>query len=64
VVEREAGVPVLSAAIATTHQMLSALGLETRVPNAGHLLSGAFPASGSMVPTRADDRATTEIGTP
>lgn len=45
IVEREAGVPVLSAAIATTHQMLSALGLETRVPHAGHLLSGAFPAS-------------------
>jgi maleate isomerase len=64
VVEREAGVPVLSAAIATTHQMLSALGLETRVPNAGHLLSGAFPASRSMVRTRADYRATTEIGTP
>jgi maleate isomerase len=64
VVEREAGVPVLSAAIATTHQMLSALGLETRVPNAGHLLSGAFPPSRSMVRTRADYRVTTEIGTP
>jgi len=43
-VEREADVPVLSAAIATTHQMLAQLGLETRVPDAGHLLSGRYPA--------------------
>jgi len=43
VVEREAGVPVLTAATATTFQMLSALGLETRAPDAGYLLSGAFP---------------------
>ncbi len=43
-VEREAGIPVLSAAIATAHQMLSSLGLQTLVPGAGHLLSGAFPA--------------------
>ncbi len=42
-VEKAAGVPVLSAAVATTYEMLSALGLETRVPDAGHLLSGAFP---------------------
>ncbi|MEO7940718.1 MAG: Asp/Glu racemase [Burkholderiaceae bacterium] len=44
-VERAAGVPVLSAAVATTYQMLSALGLEPKVPDAGHLLSGAFPLS-------------------
>lgn len=44
-VEREVGIPVLSAATATTHRMLAALGLETRVPDAGHLLSGAFPAA-------------------
>lgn len=44
VVERECGVPVLSAAVATTHQMLMALGLPARVPGAGHLLSGAFSA--------------------
>ena len=37
------GVPVLSAAVATTYQMLTALGLEPNVPDAGHLLSGAFP---------------------
>lgn len=41
-VERESGVPVLSAAVATTHQMLVALGLEARVPGAGALLSGAY----------------------
>lgn len=41
-VEAESGVPVVSAAAATTHQMLKALNLEARLPNAGHLLSGAF----------------------
>lgn len=41
-VEREAGVPVLSAAVATTYHMLKALDLETRVPGAGALLSGAY----------------------
>jgi maleate isomerase len=41
-VEAESGVPVVSAAAATTHQMLRALHLEARLPNAGHLLSGAF----------------------
>lgn len=34
--------PVLSASVATVYQMLKTLGLEARVPNAGHLLSGAF----------------------
>jgi maleate isomerase len=50
-VERAAGVPVLSAAVATTYQMLSALGLEPKVPDAGHLLSGSFPltAAGNSV---------------
>jgi len=41
-VEAECGIPVLSAAVATTHQMLKALNLEARLPNAGHLLSGAY----------------------
>lgn len=41
-VEAECGVPVITAAVATTHQMLKALKLEARLPNAGHLLSGAF----------------------
>lgn len=34
------GKPVLSASVATVYQMLKTLGLETRVPNAGFLLSG------------------------
>lgn len=38
-VEAEAGVPVLSASVATTRQMLLELGLEPRVPNAGSLLA-------------------------
>ncbi|MGG4604275.1 aspartate/glutamate racemase family protein [Paenalcaligenes sp. Me131] len=37
------GKPVLSAAVCTVYQMLKTLGLETRVPNAGHILSGVKP---------------------
>lgn len=36
------GVPVVSAAVCTTHQMLDRLGLERRVPGAGALLSGNY----------------------
>jgi maleate isomerase len=36
------GVPVVSAAVCTTHQMLDKLKLERRVPNAGALLSGHY----------------------
>jgi maleate isomerase len=42
VVEKECGIPVISAAIATTYQMLRKLGLATYVPGAGTLLSGAY----------------------
>ena len=42
VVEKECGLPVVSASICTTHQMLQRLGLKTCVPNAGSLLSGNF----------------------
>jgi maleate isomerase len=42
IVEQECGLPVVSAAICTTHQMLQKLGLKTIVPNAGSLLSGKF----------------------
>lgn len=42
VVEAAAGVPVVSAAICTTWQMLTRLGLETTVPAAGTLLSGRY----------------------
>jgi maleate isomerase len=34
--------PVLSASVATVYQILKTLGLQAKVPNAGHLLSGAF----------------------
>lgn len=40
VVERECGLPVVSAAVCTTYQILQKLGLRTHVPNAGALLSG------------------------
>ena len=41
-VENECGLPVVSASICTTHQMLQKLGLKTFVPDAGSLLSGKF----------------------
>lgn len=39
-VQDQSGLPTLSAAVATTWQMLRALGLSTEVPGAGALLSG------------------------
>ena len=41
-VEDRLGVPVLSAAVCTTHQMLRALGLRAIAPDAGALLSGRY----------------------
>lgn len=41
-VEALTGKPVVTAAIATTWQMLNALNLSTRVPGGGALLSGAY----------------------
>ncbi|MDH5188075.1 MAG: Asp/Glu racemase [Rhodospirillaceae bacterium] len=41
-VEKEAGVPVISAAVSTTYHMLKSLNLEARVPGAGALLSGKY----------------------
>lgn len=41
-VEAQSGKPVLTAAVATTWQMLRALDLPTRVPGGGALLSGAY----------------------
>lgn len=46
-VEQACGLPVLSAATATTYSILRALNLPTVVPNAGHLLSGRVPARAS-----------------
>jgi maleate isomerase len=42
IVEKESGLPVVSASVCTTYQMLQKLGLETCVPNAGILLSGKY----------------------
>ncbi|CZF80013.1 MULTISPECIES: maleate cis-trans isomerase family protein [Grimontia] len=39
IVEDECGIPVISAAVATTHQILTNLGLEAKVPGCGKLLS-------------------------
>ncbi|MFP5068731.1 Asp/Glu racemase [Pseudonocardia nantongensis] len=39
-VQDEIGIPVLSAATATTHRILTELGLDPRVPGAGALLAG------------------------
>jgi maleate isomerase len=41
-VEDECGLPVVSAAISTTYQMLKKLELNTYVPNGGALLSGKY----------------------
>jgi maleate isomerase len=41
-VEDAIGLPVISAAVCTTFRMLQRLGLETRVPGAGALLSGRY----------------------
>ena len=43
-VEQACGLPVLSAATATTFALLDALGLATRIPRAGRLLSGEVAA--------------------
>ena len=40
IVEKETGLPVISASICTTHQMLEKLGLKRYVPGAGTLLAG------------------------
>ncbi len=42
IVERECGLPVISASVCTTYQMLQKLGLKTVAPNAGALLSGRY----------------------
>ena len=41
-IEDAIGLPVVSAAICTAHQMLTRLGLPTKVPGAGALLSGRY----------------------
>lgn len=41
-IEDAIGLPVVSAAICTAHQMLTRLGLSTEVPGAGALLPGRY----------------------
>jgi maleate isomerase len=41
-VEQKLGIPVISAAVCTTYQMLKSLQLDTYVPASGELLSGKF----------------------
>ncbi|WP_275292491.1 aspartate/glutamate racemase family protein [Amycolatopsis sp. La24] len=41
-VQDKLGVPVVTAAAATVHRILTTLRLDTTVPDAGHLLSGAY----------------------
>lgn len=55
VVEKEAGLPVLSAATATTYTILDTLGLATVVPQAGRLLSGDFGRPGNEAVVQIDD---------
>lgn len=40
--EQKLGLPVVSGAVCTTHQLLDRLGIERRVPGAGALLSGRY----------------------
>lgn len=47
-VERECGLPTLSAATATTWSILEALGLEPTAPGAGRLLAGAPQPAGQV----------------
>jgi maleate isomerase len=42
IVEQESGLPVVSASVCTTYQMLQKLGLKRYVPHAGVLLSGKY----------------------
>ena len=44
-IEAASGLPVVSSAVCTTHQMLAKLGLKTVAPNAGSLLSGRYPGT-------------------
>jgi maleate isomerase len=50
--EARLGVPVISSATATAFQSLRQLGLSTRIPGAGHLLSGAFDSTASLIQAR------------
>lgn len=54
--EDKLGLPVFSAATATTYEILDELDLSTQVPGAGHLLAGGInEATKKTEPTMADD---------
>jgi len=42
IIEKECGIPVTTAAICTTYEMLKALNLDTQIPIGGKLLSGSY----------------------
>jgi maleate isomerase len=50
--EARLGLPVISSATATAFQSLRRLGLSTDIPGAGHLLSGVFDSTASLVEAR------------
>jgi maleate isomerase len=50
--EARLGLPVISSATATAFQSLRRLRLSTRIPGAGHLLSGAFDPAASLAETK------------
>jgi maleate isomerase len=52
IVEKECGLPVISAAVCTTFSVLEALGLPTYVPDAGTLLSGEHSMETTWAPSR------------
>jgi maleate isomerase len=52
--EARLGLPVISSATATAFQSLRRLGLSTRIPGAGRLLSGAFDSTDSLVGVREE----------
>ena len=56
-VERACGLPVLSAATATAYAMLDAIGLPTRIPRAGKLLSGEVAGARRVDPGSPNRRS-------
>jgi maleate isomerase len=50
--EAQLGLPVISSATATAFQSLRRLGLSTRIPGAGYLLSGIFDTAASLTEAR------------
>ena len=49
VIESRVGIPVLSSSVGTAFRMLEELGLDTKVPDAGALLSGAYSSTDGRI---------------